>query len=114
MLFKCGILFYARLSHGYLCCVLQVEFTVDWIKGDICLKDFEMFLKKVFGFIHKYIKLTAVRQSLLVLICSTPFFMVAAIIRIVQEREQLLLKSGVVSIVVGSDVVFKVRQTTQI
>ena len=83
---------------------------MDWIKDEVVLKDFEIFLKKVFGFIHKNIKLTAVRQSLLVFICSTPFFMVAAIVRIVQESEQLLLQLGVVSIVVEGDVVFKVRQ----
>ena len=80
-----------------------------WIK-EVCLKDFEIFLTEVFGFIHKYIKLIAVRQSLLVFICSTPFFMVTAIVRIIREREQLLLQLGVVSIVVGSDVVFKVRK----
>ena len=80
---------------------------MDWTEKR--LKDFEIFLKKVFGFIHKDINLIAVHCSLLVFVCSTPFFMAGVIIRIVKESEALLLEFNVVSIVVGDDAVFLVR-----
>ena len=80
---------------------------MDWTEKR--LKEFEIFLKRVFGIIDKNINLIAVHCSVLVFVCSTPFYMAGAVIRIVRESEALLLEWNVISIVVGDDTVFQVR-----
>ena len=80
---------------------------MDWTEKR--LKEFEIFLKRVFGIIDKNINLIAVHCSLLVFVCSTSFFMAGPVIRIVRESEALLLEWNVISIVVGDDTVFQVR-----
>ena len=82
---------------------------VAWSEKRTTLQEFETFLKKVFGFLHKHISLRATCNQPVTFVCSTPFFNANAVVKIIKEKEKLLLELNAVSIVVGFSIIFQVR-----
>ena len=93
-----------------LCSVFlsKIEFVVAWSEKTATLQEFENFLSKIFGFLHMRINLQAVCNRFLTFICSAPYFSANAIVRIVKEKEKILLEMNVLSVAVGCNVVYKV------